>query len=128
MEGVEFICPWTEGRIRESTHYDLDHILPVSIYPINELWNLVPSDPDFNAHVKRDRIPSVERLAEAEPYVALAYANYQASECLARAIREDADGRFATVRPDVPDYAGTLAQAVLRFVDQVAVSRNLARF
>ncbi|WP_425387991.1 hypothetical protein [Deinococcus marmoris] len=26
----------------------MDHIIPVSTYPINELWNLVPAEPFFN--------------------------------------------------------------------------------
>jgi HNH endonuclease len=58
MEGNEFICPWTEKRITQGVEYDLDHLLPVSVYPINELWNLLPSDPNFNRNMKRDRLPS----------------------------------------------------------------------
>jgi hypothetical protein len=43
------------GRLRGS-----DHLIPVSMYPTNELWNLVPSSPSFNLHVKRDRMPTAE--------------------------------------------------------------------
>jgi len=89
MEGHEFVCPWTDKRIIEGTAYDLDHLLPVSIYPINELWNLVPSDPQFNRHVKRDRLPSPERLAEARPRLERDYEGYGASATLAQTLQED---------------------------------------
>jgi len=128
MEGIEFTCPWTERRIHRHTKYDMDHLLPVSIYPINELWNLVPSDPDFNAHVKRNRLPTLERLAKAEPHLRLAYVNYQSSEPLAQAIREDVGVRFITIPTNAPDFPLVVAKAVISFVDQVATSRNLARF
>lgn len=61
MEECEFVCPWTERHITYGVPYDLDHLVPVSVYPINELWNLVPADPVFNSHKKRDRLPSPER-------------------------------------------------------------------
>jgi len=48
MDGEEFVCPWTKKRITQTVKYDLDHILPISLYPTNELWNLVPADPNFN--------------------------------------------------------------------------------
>ena len=41
MEDAEFTCPWTEKPIRQGVAYDLDHILPIAVYPTNELWNLV---------------------------------------------------------------------------------------
>ena len=37
MEGTEFTCPWTEKRITQGTAYDLDHTLPIAVYPTNEL-------------------------------------------------------------------------------------------
>lgn len=128
MEGAQFTCPWTERRIRDRVRYDLDHLLPVSVYPINELWNLVPADPDFNMHVKRNRLPSGERLAKAKPHLREAYANYETSQALAQAIREDVRVRFSTVRTDRPDFPAQVAGAAIFFVDQVAISRNLARF
>lgn len=80
MEGNHFVCPWTEKQITLHVPYDLDHLVPVSIYPINELWNLVPSDPSFNSHTKRDRLPSGERLSRAQPHLILAYSNYADSQ------------------------------------------------
>jgi HNH endonuclease len=126
LEGEEFVCPWTQKLITSHIRYDLDHILPVSLYPINELWNLVPADPNFNSHVKRDRLPSQERLQEAQPYFELAYHHYGKSKSLSVALREDVIIRFSTVSGNVTP--GVLAVAVVDFINIVAESRNLARF
>lgn len=128
MEGHLFICPWTERRITDHVEYAVDHLLPVSIYPINELWNLVPSDPRFNSHIKRDRIPSPIRLARALPHLSLAYANYQLSQALGLAIQEDSAIRFSNLHPTTTDFTNDLAVAVADFLEQVALSRNLAQF
>lgn len=128
LEGEEFRCPWTENRIYGQVRYDMDHLLPVSVYPINELWNLVPSEPDFNSHVKRNRIPSQERLLKAEPHLKQAYSNYCISDTLSQAIHEDVAVRFATVRTEGADFPLEVTKAVVYFIDQVAVARNLARF
>ena len=36
MEGQIFTCPWT-GKKLSTASYDLDHLLPLSVYPINEI-------------------------------------------------------------------------------------------
>jgi hypothetical protein len=128
MEGKEFICPWTTRRINKQVAYDLDHLVPVTVYPTNELWNLVPSDPYFNSHVKRNRLPSSEKLIQAEPHLALAYSHYESSKLLSRAIREDITIRFSTLQHVYANFPQAVAKAVVDFIDQVAASRNLARF
>lgn len=126
LEGNTFICPWTQREITQGVAYDLDHLLPVSVYPINELWNLVPADPKFNSHVKRDRLPTIERLQQAQPYFELAYSQYNASKSLSHVLQEDAAIRFSRLRQDL--FAASLAHAVADFIGQVAETRNLSRF
>lgn len=129
MEGNEFRCPWTERRIVNGVDYDLDHLLPVSVYPINELWNLLPSDPIFNRHTKRDRLPTPERLQRAKPHLKWDYEQYGASQVLAQALREDVDIRFATIKfSDSSPFAIAVADVVTDLIEQIAESRNLARF
>jgi hypothetical protein len=128
MEGKQFICPWTERRIHDHVPYDLDHIVPMAIYPTNELWNLVPSDPHFNQQVKSDRLPSAIRLARAQFPLTLTYSNYNSSEPLSSAIHEDAALRFSTVQQNDNLFPDALAMAVIDFISQFAESRNLARF
>lgn len=128
VEGHEFVCPWTEKRIRSGVSYDLDHLVPVSIYPINELWNLVPVDPYFNSHVKRHYLPSSNRLYQASQHLELAYQQYGVSKALAKALREDVAIRFLTVSYNVTNFPTLVTGAVVKLIDQVAESRNIARF
>jgi hypothetical protein len=57
----------------------------------------VPTDPDFNSHKKRDRLPTTERLAVAIPHLEKTYLGYGASKPLVEVLREDVALRFATV-------------------------------
>jgi len=128
MEGHEFVCPWTQRHIGPGTAYDIDHLVPVSLYPINEVWNLVPSDRDFNQHRKRDRLPGSERLRIAEPILARTYGIYTLAKPLAEALAEDVGLRFATVDLHSAGFASDMAGAAVAFIEQVAASRNWARF
>ncbi|MDT3402263.1 HNH endonuclease domain-containing protein [Mucilaginibacter terrae] len=53
----------TEGKVRcvwsgvPVVRYDIDHIIPFSVWKNNDLWNLLPARPDLN-NQKRDKIPS----------------------------------------------------------------------
>ena len=127
MEGKQFICPWTAKMIGPKA-YDMDHLMPLSVYPINELWNLIPSDSNFNCHVKRNRLPSLERLERARPHLELAYAHYNNSHTLAQALAEDVGVRFLRIQSADQGYPQAITTAVIDFIDQVAESRNLARF
>jgi hypothetical protein len=128
MEGRTFVCPWTGRRIASTRDYDVDHLLPVAVYPTNELWNLVPADRRFNEHVKRDRLPSAERLAAAQPRLTVAYGHYAASKILAPTLADDVAARFSTVPAGLPDFPDRLTGAVVGFVEAVADARNLPRF
>lgn len=62
--------------------------MAVPIYPVNELWNLVPSDPQFNHYVKRDHLPSTEHLAETHLQMEGNYGGYGASATLTQMLQE----------------------------------------
>jgi len=128
MEGQVFCCPWTEKRIADPGAYDLDHLVPVAIYPINEMWNLVPADAYFNQYTKRDRLPSADRLQRATPILAATYSTYTISPTLARALRDDSLARFAGLSAAQPDLCVAVATAATHFVERVADARNLGRF
>ena len=51
-------CVWT-GKI--ITVYDVDHMIPFSVWKNNDLWNLLPSEPKTN-NQKRDKIPSPDLI------------------------------------------------------------------
>lgn len=49
-------CVWTGKKIKK---YDIDHLIPFSVWKNNDLWNLLPSDKKINSQ-KRDKIPTPE--------------------------------------------------------------------
>ena len=51
-------CVWSGARLKS---YDLDHLIPFSIFKNNDLWNLLPASATIN-NQKRDKIPSVATL------------------------------------------------------------------
>ncbi len=125
-EQVAFTCPWTLKRLTQPQDYDLDHLLPLAVYPVNELWNLLPVDRVFNQQVKRDKVPDSGRLAAAEPWLAAAYATYLRAPTLQQAVREDAALRFTGLGEE--EFAPNLASRAVRFIDAVAAARYVQRF
>ena len=128
MEGSSFTCPWTGRALAGVGAYDLEHIIPVTVYPVNELWNLAPADRVFNRHIKRDRLPTDARLRAAEPLLAQTYACYLSSAALGRAVHEDATTRFATLSPLDEKFATSLAASVSQFVIRMRDGRGVATF
>jgi hypothetical protein len=128
MEDKEFFCPWTKKVIKKNTKYDLDHLIPISIYPINELWNLIPSDPYYNSHVKRNRMPSIEKLQNLKQDFQIAYEHYLSLASTENAIYEDVKYRFIGIQENRIDFPDQLSKQVILYVDQLAIARNVARF
>ena len=128
MEGTTFTCPWTGKNIARNTKFDIDHILPVSVYPINEMWNLVPSDPRFNTNTKRNRIPDRDKLEKAKDPLSSTYAIYQSADSLSGPLHSDIINRFYQFREDSLIEPRDISNAVVRYINTVADSRNLERF
>ncbi len=61
-------CVWTGKKI---PNYDVDHMIPFSIWKNNDLWNLLPSHKKTN-NDKRDKIPSPE-IIERQKGIILDY-------------------------------------------------------
>jgi hypothetical protein len=51
-------CVWTGEKVKT---YDIDHVIPFSIWKNNDLWNLLPAKSKIN-NLKRDKIPSPELI------------------------------------------------------------------
>ncbi len=63
-EGVVF-CVWSGNSIEK---FEVDHIIPFSIWKNNDLWNLLPSDRKTNK-LKRDKIPSVSLIEKRKEII-----------------------------------------------------------
>ena len=79
---------------------DLNHLIPVSVHPNNELWNLVPSDPWHNMRVKRARIPTSVHPEEAIPILTRTYVPYGGSLGLSGNLQPDMQGNLG--EPSIP--------------------------
>ena len=126
MEGSKFECPWSGYKIQKGSKYDLDHIIPISLYPINEMWNLVPSKPESNSK-KRDKLPSTETLKKAKPRLIDTYNNYLSYPNLANVITDEMKNRFLNVGTSTSN-SSKITDMVINYVNILANSRNIARF
>ncbi len=61
QQGLQIESVWS-GRRAHS--FDVDHCLPFTYWPNNDLWNLLPATPTENRS-KSDRVPSQTRLSKA---------------------------------------------------------------
>ena len=57
---TDLTCVWS-GIPLSQNRFDVDHVIPFSIWNNNDLWNLFPSHPKIN-HQKRDRIVTLPIL------------------------------------------------------------------
>jgi 5-methylcytosine-specific restriction endonuclease McrA len=113
-------CPWT-GRNILHQPFQLDHLIPIAVYPMNEMWNLIPTHPPANLR-KSHRIPSDALLQAALPRLMRTYQAYHHHPDLAGRLREDTQLRFG--RDLNPSQ---LAPQVVGFLEQVARHRALPR-
>lgn len=58
-------CVWTEKPI---TIYDIDHVIPFSVWKNNDLWNLLPSQATTN-NQKRNKIPAVSLIEKRKDLI-----------------------------------------------------------
>lgn len=58
-------CVWTGKQIRK---YDIDHMIPFSVWKNNDLWNLLPSQATINNY-KRDKIPAVSLIEKRKDLI-----------------------------------------------------------
>jgi 2-polyprenyl-3-methyl-5-hydroxy-6-metoxy-1,4-benzoquinol methylase len=56
-------CVWSAKPIKQN--YDIDHGMPFSRWPNNDLWNLLPSNVKVN-NEKRDKLPSAQTLKQSK--------------------------------------------------------------
>ena len=60
----DLTCVWSNQKLKNN-RFDLDHVIPFSLWHNNELWNLLPTAPKVNNN-KRDKIVGRKTLSESE--------------------------------------------------------------
>ena len=66
-------CVWSGKKIKK---YDIDHMLPFSVFFNNDYWNLLPADKKVN-NDKRDKIPSIDLIEKSEDRILYYWELYQ---------------------------------------------------
>lgn len=64
MEVGPLHCVWSNKKLSER-NLDIDHCLPWSAWPCEDLWNLMPADRTTNQQQKREKLPTSGALAGA---------------------------------------------------------------
>jgi len=124
LEGHQVTCMWT-GRTLNNQPFDMDHIIPISLFPINETWNLVPSEPNFNSHVKAHKMPDVGRKAHVLAELEKVYTLYRKSIALSQSLERDTFTRFNSLSNI---SALDLSKSVVAMVYAISDARNAPRF
>ncbi len=57
---TDLICVWSDRKLSPGK-FDLDHVIPFSIWHNNDLWNLLPTDPGINLQ-KHDKMVTRDLL------------------------------------------------------------------
>ena len=61
----EVRCVWSNLPIQR---FDVDHVIPFSVWKNNDLWNLLPAKASIN-NGKRDKIPTPEQLIKSKELI-----------------------------------------------------------
>jgi len=69
-------CIWS-GKELTGKNYDVDHVLPFSIWFNNDLWNMLPTDRSLNQHNKRDKIPARKLIEKRAGSIINYWTDYQ---------------------------------------------------
>lgn len=63
-------CTWSKRPLRGT--FAVDHAIPFALWGNNDLWNLVPADPQVNLS-KSDKLPATEQLKESRQRIVAAW-------------------------------------------------------
>lgn len=119
-------CPWsTEPLIQ--TDFDVDHVIPISILPINEWWNLLPADPRFHRQVKQSRMVDGHDRQVVQGRLTDLFGAYQSAGLLHRQVEQDALSWFGLSTWDPERLAQAVVHTSLQVADLVQAERFRVR-
>ena len=126
FKGCDLVCPYSGRRLQDidDDRFELDHVIPIAVYPINDLWNLIPVYGKFNSGVggKFDKIPVKELLYESVKIIGDIYEYYLNSN-YSTLFKSQYELRLKTF-----GNKEELANRAVGFIDAVAESRSVMRW
>jgi SOS-response transcriptional repressor LexA/SAM-dependent methyltransferase len=118
-------CVWTEDAIGPRRGFEIDHIIPFSLWHNNDLWNLVPATREAN-NAKRDRLVSRERLRGSRDLIL----DYWQTTRTSSTERFDYEIRRSLLSPSVSAANWELSafSALSEAIESVACQRGIPRW
>ena len=97
-------CVWSGTKLF-AEEFDVDHCLPWSAWPCEDLWNLVPSTQTINRHRKAERIVSSQALSRAKPLILewWQHAYLEHSDMIRMRFTEEAQTTLPLARSQIPN-------------------------
>jgi len=69
-------CIWSGKKLNDN-NYDVDHVLPFSVWFNNDLWNMLPTDRVLNQNRKKAKIPTRKLIENRADTIIGYWNNYQ---------------------------------------------------
>ena len=95
-------CVWS-GRSLDSRSLDIDHCLPWTVWPCNDIWNLMPAHRSVNQGEKRARFPAGTILRTFRERVMEWWETVYVKLDLPISIRFWIEARSSLLGADIPD-------------------------
>ena len=69
-------CVWSAKELH-GKNYDVDHVLPFSVWFNNDLWNMLPTDRVLNQQKKKDKIPTRKLIEKCSDIIVNYWKDYR---------------------------------------------------
>jgi hypothetical protein len=114
-------CVWSGKPIHKG--FDIDHVIPYTLWHNNDLWNLLPSDPKVN-NSKRDMLPSRNLLIHRKDVIK----DYWDRINNSMTARFENEYRKFTGKDRGSEWHEVLFSAVAEAVEFTAIQRGVGRW
>ena len=116
-------CVWSNKTLTKK--FDVDHVIPFSLWHNNDLWNLLPADPKVNNH-KRDKIVSPKIIQESEERIVFYWR--KTKECYEKRFLTELQTTLLREVPKENKWEKQALGALGEIVEFVTLQRGLERW
>lgn len=120
---VALSCTWTGVSVPKDK-FDVDHIIPFSLWHNNDLWNLVPASPRAN-NQKSDKLPTRELMHRCRDNI---IGHWEVLRTAHTARFDHEAARMAGQKQLADNWQASVFQAVTNAIEYTAVQRGSERW